>query len=232
MKCRRARHLLFEFIDGMGDEVLRAELDRHLAGCEECERFADETTRALSVLKRAPMQPLDENFNWKVRLAIHRERNARRSGAPAGAWVRAWNLRYVASASAAFAVVLVAGAWLVSNEGVNGVLPSHTPAPVTGVERDAVPGLSSRGVSQPLVPGRVGPRSPGTPVSFGDHPTVSTGAPLGAIDASTSEAAIDSLVGVQLQLLPREEQARCLQRLISRFEYRLQSQHADSARPH
>jgi len=185
-------------------------------------------TRALSLLKRAPMEPLDENFNWKVRLAVHRERNARRSGAPAGAWVRAWNFRYVVSAGIAFAAVLVAGVWLVSED----VLSERTSTGIARVEHDAAPGPAQRTLPQPLVPTRMGSGGEGTLVSFGDHPTVSTGTPVGPIDASVSEAAIDSLVGVQLESLPEDEQARCLQRLIYRFQSRLQSQQgAYSARP-
>jgi predicted anti-sigma-YlaC factor YlaD len=94
MNCRRARHLLFDFFDGVSNEALRAEVDRHLGECQDCDRFASEMTRSLALLRRVPMEPLDENFNWKVRLAIHREKNAAlERAASANAWVRAWNVR-------------------------------------------------------------------------------------------------------------------------------------------
>ncbi len=224
MKCRRAQHLLFDFIDGMSDEVLRAELDRHLAECEGCERFAREMTGALSLLKRAPMETLDETFNWKVRLAIHRERNANRGGAAAGAWVRAWNLRYAASAGIAFAVVLGVGVGLVAHDALmrSDTMQTAQTARVAPATTDSSPAATP--VSPPLVPGRPGVSGRGTLVSFGGHPMVGGGIPVGAIDPSASEAVIDSVMNDQLKLLSPDDQARFLVRWIDRLQTRLQSQ--------
>ena len=123
MNCRRARHLLFDFFDGASNEALRAEVDRHLGECEECDHFASEMTRSLALLRRVPMEPLDENFNWKVRLAIHREKNvALERAATANAWVRTWNLRYAVSGGLAiylFGVIGMQGVALIQSERVN-----------------------------------------------------------------------------------------------------------------
>ena len=128
MKCRRVRQLLFDFVDGLGNEALHVEVDRHLAECVDCEKFAAESKRSLALLRRAPVEPLDENFNWKVRLAIHREQRATaKRASSAGAWVRAWNFRYVASTGIAFAFVLGAGIVVVNN-----VVPSGPSLPSIG----------------------------------------------------------------------------------------------------
>lgn len=226
MKCRRARQLLFDFVDGLGSEALRAELDFHLGECSECERFASELTRSLDLLKRMPAQALDDNFNWKVRLAIHRERNAMRaSGASPGAWARSWNLRYVVSASVAFAAVLVVGAGLRDHVVLPG--PAGMQTTVASQERPAetTPPRQTSNVSysfeqHPLVPrGNAGP----TLVGFGGDPSVAQGAaPQGAIDPSASDAVVDSLIEQQLQGMVPTEQVWWLQRLSHRIDARMQ----------
>jgi anti-sigma factor RsiW len=222
MTCRRARQLLFDFFDGASNESLRAELDRHLGACAECERFAAEMTRCLALIRRAPVEPLDENFNWKVRLAIHRERNALRSrSASAGAWARAWNLRYVLSTSLAFAAVLVVGAVVLWR----GQSPAPTPASVAARAGAPVRGASEVPVRS-LVPG------PGTApwrnqsnhlVALGELEPGNAPASPGAIDEAQTEARIDSLILVDLMRMSPAERERYIQRRIIRLQY-LQSQ--------
>ena len=55
MKCRNAKKLIFEFIDGLEDDRKRLELENHLAGCGECDKFASQLTRSLDLLHRAPI---------------------------------------------------------------------------------------------------------------------------------------------------------------------------------
>ena len=238
MNCRRAQHLLFDFIDGLSNETLRVELDRHLGECAMCEKFAAEMTKSLSLLHRMPMATLDENFNWKVRLAIHRERNALRSrSASAGAWARAWNVRYVAGAGIAFAVVLAAGIGLQRN-GTFDVSPLTVsrPAPRENtMTRDPAAGgaiPSPRSVASASRPAFSGQ---GTLVSNGSGPlrhSLLDDGSLGAIDdPARSEAIIDSLL--EQQLIPMEPEARALyiQRQIHRLRSRLESQQALPPRP-
>ena len=112
MKCRRARKLVFEFVDGLSDETLKLELERHLEECGPCADLASQLTRSLDLIHRVPEEPVDENFTWKVRLAIHKERQLLQDQvAEPGRLFRAWNLRYAASAVAGLAVVVTAG-WL------------------------------------------------------------------------------------------------------------------------
>jgi hypothetical protein len=209
MNCRRARHLLFDFFDGASNEALRAEVDRHLGECEECDRFASEMTRSLALLRRVPMEPLDDNFNWKVRLAIHREKNAAlEHAASANAWVRTWNVRYALSTGLALSAALVAGALLLVQNGT-------VPAPAQFAQ-------SSPQMTQPSTGPSAVPRSTFQgPVNNDLFRTVSTGhtedlltsAPVGAID----EARIDSLINADVMRLPEHERDQYIQRRIDRL---------------
>lgn len=226
MNCRRARHLLFDFVDGMGNESSRVELDRHLADCAPCERFAAEMTRALALLHRAPVESLDENFNWKVRLAIHRERNAIRSrSASAGAWARAWNLRYGLSTGLAFGVVLVAGAVVLRNAG-----QPVAPATTAMTEVRETPAAADRAEApvRSLVP-RAGGTAPWRSsasrlVSLGDAGTGADGASPGAIDPDVTEAKIDSMIAENLMRMTPEQRSRYILRRIVQLQSHLQSQ--------
>jgi len=228
MKCRRVRHLLFDFVDGLGNETLHAEVDRHLAECVECERFAAETTRSLALLRRAPLETLDENFNWKVRLAIHREQrtNGRRT-ASAGAWVSAWNHRYAASAGIAFALVLIAG---------SAILRSFYPATVDN--RFATRATTQRAEVARESVERAQPRpsrfssSPVELVTQGaQHDTVAGPGARGAIDPYAAEVAIDSLIDARMVDMTPEMQMRFSQRLIHRLQSQLESQRRPVSQP-
>lgn len=227
MKCRRVRHLLFDFVDGLGNEALHAEVDRHVAECVECEKFAAETTRSLAFLRRAPVETLDENFNWRVRLAIHREQrsNAKRT-ASAGAWVSAWNHRYAASAGIAFALVLVAGAASLRNfepSHVDDRLASPSTAPRTDVAQRTVDRVPARPTTLS--------RSPVELVNQGAHGSATAPALRGAIDPYAAEVAIDSLIDARLVDMTPERRMRCIQRQIHRLQSQLESQRAPVSQP-
>jgi len=227
MKCSRAQELLFDFIDGLSDESLRAELDRHVGECPACEKFAAEMTRSLSLLRKVPRESLDENFNWRVRLAIHRERNAVRSGAASvGSWARAWNVRYAAGAGVAFAVVLAAG---VVMQRTGSLSPPERTAMQPDTRDVATVDPGRRVTAQRPTSVNLSPlvTSEGTLVSEGiPLRGYAGGSPLvGAIDdPQRSEAVIDSLMEMQLTPLAPEERARFIQRQINRLQSRLQSQ--------
>jgi hypothetical protein len=232
MKCRRIRYLLLDFVDGRGNEALHAEVDRHLAECTECERFATEMRQSLALLRRAPVEPLDENFNWKVRLAIHREEKASaKRAASGGAWVRMWNLRYAASAGVAFSLALLAGLAVVRDFG--------TPTPVTGpvVDRGAVtkPPTSREQFTQITRPNPTrnstvfSPREgAGQLVNEGGtgSGSASRSSVRGAIDLFAQEGAVDSLIDARLVGMTPEMRARFIQRQIHRLQSQLERQHA------
>lgn len=114
MKCRIAKKLVFDFIDGLDDDTKRLGLEKHLAQCSECDKFASQLTRSMDLLHRAPRETTGDNFAWKVRLKLNQERNAiQERGVSYGALIRKWNVRYVATAVAAAAVVLVVGLYTV-----------------------------------------------------------------------------------------------------------------------
>jgi len=112
MNCRRAKKLIFEFVDGLNNEKLKLDLEQHLGACVACEKLATSLSSSLALIRRAPQETVDENFNWKVRLAIHKERSEMQEMLSSqGSLFRAWNARYAMSAAAGFAAILAAD-WL------------------------------------------------------------------------------------------------------------------------
>src|SRR5262245_29787399 len=224
MKCRRVRHLLLDFVDGLGNEAQHAEADRHLAECPDCESFAVQMRKSLALLRRVPAATLDENFNWKVRLAIHREEkaNAKRA-ASTGAWVRAWNFRYVASTGIAFALVLSAGV-----VAMNRIAPTSTTPSETSIaqEPSAAPQTQARYVSPVPSRSRVYTPSNSRLVGTGSQ-LITDGAngTRGAIDGYKQEIAIDSLnssFDARLRHMTPEMRMKCIQRQIHRLQSRLE----------
>jgi hypothetical protein len=110
MKCRHANKLIFEYIDGLISDSDSVRLEQHLGECPTCEATAKGLTKSLDLLHRLPAAEPDENFNWKLRLRIAREKNAFRSGVESErVWMRAWNKRFVISALSTFVVVVAVG---------------------------------------------------------------------------------------------------------------------------
>jgi anti-sigma factor RsiW len=178
MKCRRARTLIFDFIDGLIGDSDRVKLEQHLGECPRCDREAQGLRKSLALLHRAPQVKPDENFNWKVRLAIQRERDtAARQVATQGAWARAWNARFVAGAAAAFAVVTVVGFLAGRAIGPAGVVsnPAFTNAASSQPSSVAKSMDSTPPTSNPVVD----PRFRQDLVSSGSQPEV--GPPVGLI---------------------------------------------------
>ena len=114
MKCRRARKLFFDFLDGVIVDSDRVSLEEHLVECQPCASEAASMTRSIDLLHRLPAESPAENFNWKVRLQISREKNAmyRRMGSER-AWMRSWNIRFATAAVSALAVALAAGYFII-----------------------------------------------------------------------------------------------------------------------
>ncbi len=110
MRCRRAKSLIFEFIDGMIGDQNRIALEQHLNECPSCESMAQGLSKSLELLHKLPSAKPHENFTWKVRLRIAKERNTFAAGAVSQkTWLRAWNARFALSALSTFAVVLATG---------------------------------------------------------------------------------------------------------------------------
>ncbi len=109
MRCRQAKKLIFDYIDGVISESDRVGLENHLNECTACEQTASSLARSLDFLHRAPSAAPSENFNWKLRLRLAREKSAWRDAAESvSTWQRAWNARFAVSALSAFVVVVTA----------------------------------------------------------------------------------------------------------------------------
>jgi len=220
MNCRRARQLVFEFVDGLKDERIRLELENHLAGCGECEKLASQVVRSMDLVHRAPVETLDDNFNWKVRLAIHKERHALQEGlASQGTLLRTWNLRYAMSAVAGFAMVVAAG-WAALSTGVitlgSGAAVMTPPATVAeGTSPNGVPGI--RAINDPFI------KTPAfTEVRFGapaDEGVAQRSG--GALDTSTP-VDLDSLVQAEMANRTDAERVQYLQERIDLLQSHLE----------
>lgn len=211
MNCHRARQLVFEHLDGLTDERVRLELGNHLAECGECEKLASQLTRSMDLVHRAPVETLDDNFNWKVRLAIHKERHAlQESLASQGSLLRAWNIRYAASAVAGFAMVVAAG-WMAIGTGVvslGGGAAVMTQPPVIA---SGTPSSSDESASKKPVQTSTDPVFTNSPasrmVSFGTPAgSGSVSRVHGALESSATPVDLDSLV--QAEMMNRTDQER------------------------
>jgi hypothetical protein len=120
MKCRRAKQLVFDFLDGVIADSDRVGLEKHLNECESCETFASQVSRSLDLLHRAPEETPSENFNWKVRLKIAREKNN---------LFKTWNLRFALSAVSTFVLILASGYFLWSSGRLADLKASKGPSP-------------------------------------------------------------------------------------------------------
>lgn len=233
MKCRNARKLVTEFIDGLQNDTKRLELEQHLVDCSECDKFAMQMNRSMDLLHRAPQETTSDNFAWKVRLKINQERNAvSERSASYGIIVRAWNLRYASAAVAAAAVVLVGGLLMVKNglapisprdDGLPDVTLTEAPA---AAETDQSRPSSDAGAGQrPSSPPRLIP-SDRTGTGFravDSNPSLARRQGMGRIIGvdlidryePMSVAQMDSLVHTELDGLSPDEQARYLSQYIN-----------------
>ncbi len=109
MRCRQARRLFSLGLDGGSTARRTAELERHLAGCEECRLAAGRLERAWGALDRLP-RPGAAPDDWPAILAGVEARRP---------WPPAWLDLGLAPSRAFTAAVLVAMAVL---GGAGGIL--------------------------------------------------------------------------------------------------------------
>ena len=194
MRCRQAEKLICDYIDGAVSESERLGLERHLSECRTCEAASAALVKSLGLLHSLPKCEPSENFNWKLRLRLARERNAWRGTAePERVWQKAWQSRFALGAVAAFAVVLVAGfVFLKLADGPGGAPRGFDFAP--GASRVATPQPTSvAGGSRPAGgTERIDPCDLDGFGGFGAH-SVSSGSPspLG-FDVSGGGAAFEA----------------------------------------
>jgi hypothetical protein len=198
MNCRRAKTLIYDFIDGMIGDQNRIVLEKHLGECESCDVLATSLSKSLDLLHSVPQLQPSDNFNWKVRLGITQARNAIVSDtATERSWLRSWNIRFALSAVSTFVVVAATGYFLTRSS----VLPSSDRITVSPQSRATAlrptdPALQNRAAeAQPSQP-RVEYDQLAQPSAPFRPNLVSTGDPLQADDASMpliAEVDFDSL---------------------------------------
>jgi len=186
MNCRRAKTLIYDFIDGMIGDQDRIILENHLGECESCEVLATSLSKSLDLLHSVPQVQPSDNFNWKVRLGITQARNAIAGDTVnERSWLRSWNIRFVLSAASTFVVVAATGYFLTRSN----VLPSGdritaspqsrtTPLPSTETpiqDRDAKPSqprVEYDQLAQPSAPFRSNLVSTGDQLQANDEPLI------------------------------------------------------------
>jgi hypothetical protein len=129
MNCRRAKQLIYDYLDGVLGDSERITLERHLCDCRSCETFSAQLGNSLDLLHRAPAENPSEDFNWQVRLRLAREKNAITEAMTAQREIfKTWNLRFALSALSTFVVIIASGVLLWNS----GLLPQPgTPATFT-----------------------------------------------------------------------------------------------------
>ncbi len=140
MNCRRAKQLIYDYLDGVLGDSDRNILERHLSECRSCETFSAQLGKSLDLLHRAPAETPSEDFNWQVRLRLAKEKNAiGEAMATQRDIFKTWNLRFALSALSTFVVILASGV-LLWNSG----LLSRPGTPETFTPRQSVTDRGSR----------------------------------------------------------------------------------------
>jgi hypothetical protein len=156
MRCSKARELISDSLDSRLDESRGLELSRHLDDCADC-RTHESVLQAGQALLRQDLVEPSENFEWKVQLKIQQAlRDKVVAEEPLTGW-RFWRPA-LASASSVALVVVMAGAFLLSQDSDPGSPSSPSPVADFAAPRNlalqeaqpAEPDLSGAVRSQPL----------------------------------------------------------------------------------
>ncbi len=193
MKCRRARALIFDVTDNAIADPDRNALEQHLVGCPACEALAKGVSASLSLLRGAPLVQPDENFNWKVRLAIAQARKGMVADPLSErVWVRSWNTRFALSALSTFVVVASAGYVFMRTTDFS----RSTAERGTADQQVAVGVLPTESVSVQSGPAR--PASTGVRVPSTVNPSLVSAGPSQPTDDVGNKSLIDELPGMTL----------------------------------
>jgi anti-sigma factor RsiW len=68
--CSHLVSLLTEYLDGRLPSEVRAELDRHLSGCQECTAFVGTFRSTISLLQSLQEKDLPEELRLRLRAFI------------------------------------------------------------------------------------------------------------------------------------------------------------------
>jgi len=247
MNCRKSKKLIFEFVDGLVDERDRITLEQHLVECAECEQMAKSLSRSLDLLHRAPMESPSDNFEWKVKLRLNRERRSvQENSVSLGRLIRTWNLRYAMATAASFAAVVLVGALVLNDNAptrqpeVMEVVASDdadarmnkrsgkfvkkedSPAKVEEAGRTSVGGIASPAPAQSMMSLVTEDRSEEEMVGPKLPPV---------IDQSRRPIAVDFMISSDLETMEPEEAINYLQSTIQSLQTRLDQYEAMRAQP-
>ena len=195
MNCRRAKALIFDFIDGMVGDKDRATLEQHLSECETCESTAKSLSKSLDLLHDLPQIQPSENFNWKVRLGIAKARNALANDVTTErSWLRSWNIRFAMSAAATLVVVAGSGYFLMKTSVIPDAVRMTSMPVASEVAKKSNP---SPAVDRPTETVRYDPTLPGSApfVSRGRTGSPSVGQELVSTVGRDAAAQSDPLIG-------------------------------------
>jgi hypothetical protein len=218
MRCRKARKLIFDFIDGRLSDRDEIRLESHLVECHSCEKLAAHMRKSLDLLHSLPEVTPSDNFNWKVRLKLARERNSIHEKLESQSmWMKRWNTRFALGTVAAFTAVTLAGyLFLNSRPALKGTNSSDGYTPKSASVSDQRP-TSFETASRPYSGGITTGSSIAERFVSAGYPTTGSAStfyqPIEE-DASPNVLGPDSLVTAKLKDMRMRYRVRYLERQI------------------
>ena len=73
MNCKGLIHELSNYIDGDLEPVLKQELERHLAHCEDCTMVVNQTKKSIEILCDSEPVKLPENVRSRLHAALRQK---------------------------------------------------------------------------------------------------------------------------------------------------------------
>lgn len=105
MKCNEIRELLSLYIDQMLDDNQRSDVEKHLSGCEACQKEYDDLNEIHLLLNEMEPVPVPDAFELRLKQALKEEKKRMNGfGGPIRSLFTNKQYRMVASVAAVFAV--------------------------------------------------------------------------------------------------------------------------------
>ncbi len=70
MKCKDVIQEISNYLDGIADPGLLAEIEKHLAHCEDCSLIVDTTRKTISLYCNSEPAPLDSDVRERLQKAL------------------------------------------------------------------------------------------------------------------------------------------------------------------
>jgi anti-sigma factor RsiW len=113
LTCYRTRRRIGAYLDGALEEPVALSTAAHLAGCQRCQREADELSPLRGLIRRAltPAQPDWTGFWQGVVRGIEDQRMSRPAPARRAWWQQVWRPRWALGSALAAALLITLGVW-------------------------------------------------------------------------------------------------------------------------